>query len=382
MYSMAILGAGMVGSVMAEDLGADEGRRVAIVDVSKDRLAHVDARTPDNVETIHGDCGEASVIKSLTDEFDMIIGALPSRFGFKALERVIKAGKPYCDISFMPEDAWELDQLAVDAGVVALVDCGVAPGMSNLLAGLAEHLLSPCRNIDIAVGGIPRDPKPPWNYKAGFSPYDVIEEYLRPSRIVEDGQVVIKEALSEPELLEFEELGTLEAFNTDGLRSLAETVKVPNMRERTMRWPGHRDLALAMRAAGLLDEEPVEVNGVRVVPRDVTCHQLFKAWTYEPGEADLTVMRVTGDGDLDGQPTRLTWDLLDYYDPKQDQTSMARTTAFPCTICARMIESGVINEAGVYAPERLADRDDVLQELLKGLQDRGVIYRHTQEPLS
>jgi saccharopine dehydrogenase-like NADP-dependent oxidoreductase len=154
------------------------------------------------------------------------------------------------------------------------------------------------------------------------------------------------------------------------------------MRERTMRWPGHRDLALAMRAAGLLDEEPVEVNGVRVVPRDVTCHQLFKAWTYEPGEADLTVMRVTGDGDLDGQPTRLTWDLLDYYDPKQDQTSMARTTAFPCTICARMIESGVINEAGVYAPERLADRDEVLQELLKGLQDRGVIYRHTQEPLS
>ena len=168
---------------------------------------------------------------------------MPSRFGFATLDAILDLGKHYCDISFMPEDAWELDEKAVAAGVIAVVDCGVAPGMSNLQAGLAARHLDPCHSIDIMVGGIPRDPKPPWNYKAGFSPFDVVEEYLRPSRIIENGEMVIKDALSEPELLEFEGVGTLEAFNTDGLRSLAETIKVPMMRERTMRYPGHRDLA-------------------------------------------------------------------------------------------------------------------------------------------
>ncbi|MCH2162741.1 MAG: saccharopine dehydrogenase NADP-binding domain-containing protein, partial [Phycisphaerales bacterium] len=272
MQSMIILGAGLVGGVMAEDLVADEGRDVAIIDVSPDRLARVSNRTGGAVRTVEADCSHPRNFVDIVKDYDIVLGALPSRFGFATLEAMIDLGKPFCDISFMPEDGWKHDDRAVAAGVVALFDCGVAPGMSNLMAGLAAHRLSPCRSIDIAVGGIPRDPKPPWNYKAGFSPYDVVEEYLRPSRVIEDGHMVIKEALSEPELLEFEELGTLEAFNTDGLRSLAETLDVPNMRERTMRWPGHRDLALAVRETGLFDEEPVDVNGVRIVPRDVTCH--------------------------------------------------------------------------------------------------------------
>lgn len=381
MQSMIILGAGMVGSVMAEDLAADKGREVAIVDVSSERLARVSQRTNGTVRTIEADCSSTDIVTGIAADYDMVLGALPSRFGYATLGAIIDLGKPFCDISFMPEDGWEHDQRAIDAGVVAVFDCGVAPGMSNLLAGLAAHRLDPCRAIDITVGGIPRDPKPPWNYKAGFSPYDVVEEYLRPSRVIEDGRLVVKDALSEPELLEFEGLGTLEAFNTDGLRSLAETIDVPNMRERTMRWPGHRDLALAVRETGLFDEEPIEVNGIQVVPRDVTCHQLFKTWSYEQGEADLTVMRVTGEGDLDGVPTRLTWDLLDYYDPKTDQTSMARTTAFPCTICARMIEQGIIDQPGAYSLERVAHRDDIVQGLLDGMEARGVIYRTTQQAL-
>ncbi|MDG2094858.1 MAG: saccharopine dehydrogenase C-terminal domain-containing protein [Phycisphaerales bacterium] len=381
MQSMIILGAGMVGGVMAEDLVADEGREVAIIDFSAERLARVESRTSGAVRTIQADCGDTSLITSIVKDYDMVLGALPSRFGFAMLEAIIDLGKHYCDISFMPEDAWELDEKAAAAGVIALVDCGVAPGMSNLQAGLAARFLDPCHSIDIMVGGIPRDPKPPWNYKAGFSPFDVVEEYLRPSRIIEDGKMVIKEALSEPELLEFEGVGTLEAFNTDGLRSLAETIKVPTMRERTMRYPGHRDLALAMRETGLFDETPIEVNGAMVAPRDVTCRQLFKTWSYDQGEADLTVMRVIGEGEIDGAATRLTWDLLDFYDPQKDQTSMSRTTAFPCTLCARMVEQGLIDEPGVYSMERLAHRDDVVGNLLEGMQARGVTYRETRESI-
>ena len=382
MQSMVILGAGMVGGVMAEDLIADEGREVAIIDVSSERLARVDARTAGAVHTIQADCGDTSLIKNLVRDYGMVLGALPSRLGFATLDAIIDLGKPYCDISFMPEDAWELHAKAVDAGVIAVVDCGVAPGMSNLQAGLAARFLDPCHSIDIMVGGIPRDPKPPWNYKAGFSPFDVVEEYLRPSRIIEHGKMVIKDALSEPELLEFEGVGTLEAFNTDGLRSLAETIKVPMMRERTMRYPGHRDLALAIRETGLFDETPMEFNGVMITPREVTCRQLFKTWSYDQGEADLTVMRVIGEGEIDGVATRLTWDLLDFYDPEKDQTSMSRTTAFPCTLCARMVEQGIIDEPGVYSMERLAHRDDVVENLLEGMQARGVTYREKREALS
>ena len=381
MQSMIILGAGMVGGVMAEDLIADEGREVAIIDVSTERLARVESRTSGAVHTIEADCGDASLIKRIVKDYDMVLGALPSRFGFATLDAILDLGKHYCDISFMPEDAWELDEKAVAAGVIAVVDCGVAPGMSNLQAGLAARHLDPCHSIDIMVGGIPRDPKPPWNYKAGFSPFDVVEEYLRPSRIIENGEMVIKDALSEPELLEFEGVGTLEAFNTDGLRSLAETIKVPMMRERTMRYPGHRDLALAMRETGLFDETPIEVNGAMVTPREVTCRQLFKAWSYDQGEADLTVMRVIGEGEIDGVAKRLTWDLLDFYDPEKDQTSMSRTTAFPCTLCARMVEQGLIDEPGVYSMERLAHRDDVVGNLLEGMQARGVTYREKRESL-
>lgn len=254
--------------------------------------------------------------------------------------------------------------------------------MSNLLAGVAARRLSPCRSIVIRVGGLPIARHLPWQYKAGFSPYDVIEEYLRPARIVEHGEVVMKEALSEPVLIDFAEVGTLEAFNTDGLRSLTETLDVPHMLEQTMRYPGHRELVWALRETGLLSEEPVEVNGASVSPRDVTCRVLFPKWTYEPGEADLTVMRVEGVGDHDGVPTRLTWDLYDELDPATNWTSMARTTAFPATIMARMIESGIVSTPGVHPPEKLAGDDRVLDTLLAGLAARGVRYRETSTPLN
>jgi saccharopine dehydrogenase-like NADP-dependent oxidoreductase len=192
----------------------------------------------------------------------------------------------------------------------------------------------------------------------------------------------VKEALSDPILLDFPGIGTLEAFNTDGLRSLTETLDVPHMLEQTMRYPGHRELAWALRETGLLSEKPVEVGGALVSPRDLTCQVLFPKWTYEPGEADLTVMRVEGIGDLEGVPTRLTWDLYDELDPVTNWTSMARTTAFPATIMARMIESGLISTPGVHPPENLVGDDRVLDTLLAGLAARGVTYRETAEPLT
>ncbi|MBT5657303.1 MAG: saccharopine dehydrogenase [Phycisphaerae bacterium] len=381
MKKTVVLGGGMVGAVMALDLALETDRAVTLFDVDQKKLDDAKGQNPALAVEV-ADLSSPSTVASIASEADLVLGALPSRFGFEALKAVISTGKPYCDITFMPEDAWHLDALAKESGTVAVVDCGVAPGMSNLLAGVAARRLSPCRSIVIRVGGLPIARHLPWQYKAGFSPYDVIEEYLRPARIVEHGEVVMKEALSEPVLIDFAEVGTLEAFNTDGLRSLTETLDVPHMLEQTMRYPGHRELVWALRETGLLSEEPVEVNGASVSPRDVTCRVLFPKWTYEPGEADLTVMRVEGVGDHDGVPTRLTWDLYDELDPATNWTSMARTTAFPATIMARMIESGIVSTPGVHPPENLAGDDRVLDTLLAGLAARGVRYRETSTPLN
>ncbi len=381
MKKAVVLGAGMVGSVIAADMAADPEYEVSIVDSRPENLARAVRRCDDRATPVSADLADADALRRAIANADIVLGALASHLGLQALKTVIEARKPYCDISFMAEDAIDFSPFAEGAGVTAVVDCGVAPGMSNLLAGYAARLLNPCESIEIYVGGLPVERRWPYEYKAGFAPADVIEEYTRPSRIVEHGAVVVKPALSEPELLDFPGVGTLEAFNTDGLRSLASTLRVPFMKEKTMRYPGHIDLMRAMRETGFFSKEPVQLNGVPVVPLELTSALMFPKWTYEPGERDLTVMRVSGVGHRDGRRVRLTWDLLDFLDPSTGFTSMSRTTAFPCTIIARLIAEGRIQRTGVLPPELLAE-DWLVQHVLSELSRRGVRYSFTESPES
>jgi lysine 6-dehydrogenase len=372
-----ILGGGMVGSAMAMDLKrnglkAAGDLEVTVADARPAALERVKARY--GVHTRQVDLGDPAVVRATVADADIVLGALSSVIGLQTLKAVIEAKKPYCDISFMAEDATALDALAKENGVCAVVDCGVAPGMSNMLAGYAARVLEPCEKIEIYVGGLPVERSWPYEYKAGFAPHDVIEEYVRPSRIVENGKLVVKEALSEPELLEFPGIGTLEAFNTDGLRSLAYTLKVPSMKEKTMRYPGHIALMRVLRETGLFSKEPIEVKGGKVRPLDVTAAMLFPRWTYEDGEADLTVMRVLAEGTLAGKRTRMTWDVLDYHDKETDIRSMSRTTAFPATIMARMILEGRFREPGVHPPETPGQREGIVAAMLEELKKRGVHY--------
>lgn len=377
MTKVITLGAGMVGSLIAADLAAEPGFDVLAVDRSEDSLAKAQAlagRLGVRVRTATADCSDQATIAKLAGEADVVCGALASHLGRDALETVAKAGAAYVDISFMPEDALALDGLAKEHGARCVVDMGVAPGMSNLLAGVVARELAPCELLRIFVGGLPKERFKPYEYKAGFAPADVIEEYTRPARLVVDGKTVIREALTEPEPIAFPGVGTLEAFNTDGLRSLADTLDVPDMAEKTLRYPGHIDLMRAMRDTGLFSKEPVEVNGVSVVPLELTSKLLFPLWTYEEGEADLTVMRIFGEA----RGARVQWDVYDELDPSVNTTSMARTTAFPAAIVARMLADGTIAEPGVHAPEAFAGRDDIVQRLLSELGERGVRYERTK----
>jgi saccharopine dehydrogenase-like NADP-dependent oxidoreductase len=365
----------MVGSAMAVDLVRSEGFDVTVADV---RPAPDSARAA-GVGWIQADLSDASRIEHLAAAHDVVLGALSSTLGMIALRAVIEAGKPYCDISFMAEDALELGDLARDRGVTAIVDCGVAPGMSNMIAGYATSCLVPCESLRIYVGGLPAVRLWPYEYKVPFSPYDLIEEYTRPARLVVDGRIVVKEALSEAELIDFPEVGTLEAFNTDGLRSLVRTLKVPNMLEKTMRYPGHIALMRLLRETGLFSKEPIEVAGQTVRPLDLTSALLFPKLAYAEGEADLTVMRLIAEGRLDGRHVRMTWDLVDRYDAEAGLRSMSRTTGFAATIVAAMLARGEFARPGVHAPEVLGAEPGLLDRVFAAHARRGVHYRSSME---
>jgi saccharopine dehydrogenase-like NADP-dependent oxidoreductase len=366
-----ILGSGMVGSAIAMDLRGDFA--VTVADKRPEPLARAAAKY--GVATISADLGDPAVVRGLVAEFDLVIGALPSFLGLQTMRAVIEAGKPYCDISFLSEDPAELSALAQERGVTVVYDAGVAPGMSNMQAAWGAMQLDRCDRIDMYVGGLPAVRRWPFEYKAGFSPIDVLEEYTRPARLVEHGQMVVREALSEPELLDFPGVGTLESFNTDGLRSLVSTLpNVPFMREKTLRYPGHIELMRVFRETGFFSKDTVEVAGARVRPLDLTAKLLFPKWTFDEGEADITVMRVTVEGEKGGKKTKYSWDLCDRYDPATDTRSMSRTTGFTAAIMARMILDGRFVKPGVHPPEIPAREPGIFDAMLRELEKRGVIY--------
>jgi lysine 6-dehydrogenase len=377
---VVILGGGMIGSAMAMDLSRNRGFDVTVADVRADALERVAARY--GVATVRADLADPSAIERLAAAFDLVIGALPSVIGFRSLEAVIRAGRSCVDISFMPENALDLSGLARERAVTAVVDCGVAPGVSNLMAGYAASRLTRFERLEIYVGGLPAERRWPFDYKAGFAPHDVIEEYTRPARVVEHGRVVVKEALSEPELMDFPGVGTLEAFNTDGLRSLAATLKAPFMKEKTLRYPGHIHLMRALRDTGFFSKRPLLLGDQTVRPLDVTAALMFPKWTFDEGEADLTVLRVVAEGEQDGQNVRYSWDLLDSFDEATGLRSMSRTTAFPATIMAGLLARGAFEEPGVHPPETAGAVPGLLDEFLAELEARGVRCRSRVERMS
>jgi saccharopine dehydrogenase-like NADP-dependent oxidoreductase len=363
----------MVGSAIAMDLHRGGDLQVTVADRRPEALARIAAKY--GVGTVVADLADAAAITRLAAEQDLVVGALPSFLGLMAMRAVIEAGKPYCDISFLAEDPEPLDELARSRGVTVVYDAGVAPGMSNMLAGWGAAQLDACERVDMYVGGLPAVRRWPFEYKAGFSPIDVLEEYTRPARLVEHGRMVVREALSEPELMEFPGVGTLESFNTDGLRSLVRTLpNVPFMREKTLRYPGHIELMRVFRETGLFSKEPIDVGGQQVRPLDLTAKLLFPKWTFAEGEADLTVMRVTVEGQKGGQATRYTWDLSDRYDPATDLRSMSRTTGFTASIMARLLLDERFVRPGVHPPEVPALEPGLLDTMLHELAARGVHY--------
>ncbi|MBN2416409.1 saccharopine dehydrogenase NADP-binding domain-containing protein [bacterium] len=370
MQKIVILGAGMVGGAMAADLSEDFS--VLVADIDAARLETLKKRY--RIETMKTDLSKPAQVGAAVKEADLVIGAVPGFMGFRTLETVIKNKKNSVDISFFAEDPFELDALALEQDVTAVMDCGVAPGMSNMMLGHYNEIMEIDR-FTCLVGGLPVIRSWPYEYKAPFSPIDVIEEYLRPARIVENGRLVVKPALSEPEPVEFEGVGTLEAFNTDGLRTVIKTMStIPNMIEKTLRYPGHIEKMRMLRETGFLSDEPVDVGGHMIAPVDLTTRLLFPLWKLGDEEEEFTAMRITITGKKNGAPHTVTAGLLDRYDPKTGMSSMARTTGYPCTGTARLILAGDYQRKGISPPEYVGAVPGCLEKILTYLQARNIVY--------
>ncbi len=376
-YNALVLGAGMVGRVMAEDLAADADYSVSIADINSNAL-NAFAGSP--ITTVEIDLSDSVRVQELVSQYDIILGALSSSVGYKTLDNMVEAGVNYCDISFMPEDGTQLSRIAEKRGVTAVIDCGVAPGLSHMLAAYGASQLNVVERIEIYVGGLPVERNWPFEYKAGFAPSDVIEEYTRPSRTISNGNIITKKALSEPELLTFPGVGSLEAFNTDGLRSLLHTIDAPEIVEKTLRYPGHCELMRVLRHMGLFSQDPIRVPSadndgtyVEVKPLDVTSALMFPQWKFDEGEADITVMRVMVDGQQSkGNKVSYCWNYMDIYDDETNRTSMSRSTAFPCVLVAKMIAEGRFTTPGVHTPEVIGQDESLFQDVVRGLIARGI----------
>ena len=377
MKNVAVLGAGLVGSLVARDLVADGRWSVLSVDRSEHALSRL--RGIGNLETERADLSDPAEVARIAAKADVVVGAVPGFLGTQTVRAALEAGRPVADISFSPEDPFDLDELAKGRGVAAIVDCGVSPGLSNLAVGRAAAVLDEIEDVRIFVGGLPVPRTWPFEYRSVFSPTDVVEEYTRPARTVEGGEVVVRPALSGVEPLEVAGVGTLEGFYTDGLRTLLSTVKARNLFEKTLRYPGHAERMRMLRDTGFFSAEPVGVDGVPVVPRRLTEALLFHAWRRPEGEEELTFLRVVCDGRRDGRRIRRTFELLDRTNPATGDTSMARTTGFPCTTAARLLLEGQLSRPGVFPLELLAGEDALHGRFLSELAARGVTVEETEE---
>ncbi len=370
---MIVLGCGLVGGPMAIDLAKEKKFEITIVDKNQEVLDALAARH-NNIKTAHRDLGDPQEVSVLVADYDLVINAVPGFMGFQTLQAIIEAGRNVVDIAFYSENPYDLDALAREMGVTAIVDCGVAPGMSNLLIGHVHEQLDRTDSILIYVGGLPETRRWPFDYRAVFSPIDVIAEYTRPARYVENGNLVIRPALSDPELIDFPGIGTLEAFNTDGLRTLAETIDAPNMKEKTLRYHGHIEKMAFLRAAGFFDEDAIEINGHLIRPVDFTAELMFPQWQMEEGEVDITVLHIIVEGVKNGTPQRYVYNLLDKYDAPSNTHSMARTTGYTATVAARMLAKGLYDQKGISPPEFVGRHQKCVDFMLKGLAERGIVF--------
>lgn len=370
MKKVHVLGAGRIGAAIARDFSGEF--HTVLHDINKDRLEYLSRKF--ELNTAQTDVRNLNNLASALSDADLVISAVPGFMGFELLSNLIDLGKDVVDISFFDRNPFDLKEKAISKGVRVVVDCGVAPGLCNIILG--HHLHEKPNSYKCMVGGLPFKRIKPFEYKAPFSPIDVIEEYTRPARIRVNGNIEIVPALTEKEIVHFNQCGDLEAFNTDGLRTLLNTTSVPNMKEKTLRYPGHATIMEAFRDGGFFSQEIRIINDLQIRPLDFTSNILFDHWLTEEGEDEFTIMKI----EIETENNRYNYEVFDRYDKVSEMSSMARTTGFTCTAVGRIILNGTLNTKGIIAPELIGENGAWFTSVFNDLKNKNILLEINSIP--
>ena len=368
----AVLGSGLMGSVIAWDLArSKEVDEVVVADIDEAKLRAVRKRTPGKKLAVEPfDIKDKKKDVAFLRGFDVAVSALPHGVVHTSDLAAVEAGAKMVNIAFEDEQM-SLDSEARKKGAVLIPGCGLAPGLGGILLAHALRELGGGDEGHILVGGLPQDPRPPFGYKLVFSIVGLLREYIEDARVYRNGKLVKVRPFSTVETVEFAPpIGTLEAFCTDGLASLVYTMKgMRVMDEKTLRWPGHAEKMNLLMESGFFSREKVMAGGVEVAPLEVSWAILGRKLA-EGDPRDLTVMRVVAKGKRGG----ITYDMIDRYDEDNGVTSMGKTTGYTASIAAQMLGAGKVAGKGVIPPEE-ALQGELVSSLISELDHRGVKIR-------
>jgi lysine 6-dehydrogenase len=376
---MLVLGAGLQGSACAYDLLQNpDVKEVRLADLN---ISHIpDFLAPYSGKRLvptHVDVRDKAAVLAVMRESDAAMSAIPYYFNLDLARLAVEAGTHFCDLGGNTEIVFQqkdLDGAAKAKGITVIPDCGLAPGMVNILAQHGIEQMDKVRSVRIYVGGLPQHPEPPLNYQIVYSLEGVLDYYTTLSWVLRDGKRTRVKALSEIEDVSFAApVGDLEAFHTaGGLSTMAFRYegRIPTMEYKTLRYPGHAHIVEAIRELGLLDLTPVEVKGLKVIPRDVFVSVVGPRLTKPKGR-DLVALRVIVDGSKGGKAKKVGWELLDYYDESHHISAMMRTTGYSLSITGQMQARGEITPAGVHTPDECVNATKYVAELAT----RGVAIR-------
>ncbi len=373
---IAVVGAGMMGSVVAWDLARSKDvDEIRVADISQRRLALLKTRLGERVVTRRLDVSDRARVEQFLKRSDSAVSALPHGAVHQADLAAVRCGARLVNIAFEDEQML-LDKRAKASGSVLIPGCGVAPGLSNILVAEGARELDEAEEGHIYVGGLPQKPEPPLSYRLVFSVRGLIREYVS-ARVVRDGKEMSVEPFEDVRPVRFPKpMGTLEAFFTDGLGSSIYTLRnLRQLDERTLRYPGHAERIKFLLDAGFFSGEKVRLEGIEVSPVHVSEAVLQKALTRGDPK-DMTVMRVEILGRKGGGRAKVAFDMVDFYDERNEVTSMGRTTGFTAAIVARMLGRGEVEGTGVLPPET-ALGSKAVKGLLSELVSKGVSIRRT-----
>ncbi len=377
--SMLVLGGGLQGSACAYDLLRYTDYPVTLADARTDRLAEfLKPFLGERLEFVAVDATDQKPMLDLLSRHKAAMSALPYYLNADLASWAVEAGVHFADLGGNTEIVRrqkELDGAAKEKNISIMPDCGLAPGMVNILAFEGIRRIDKVESVKLYVGGLPQDPEPPLNYQIVYSLEGVLDYYTTPSFVLRNGKVSEVEALSELELMEFAGLGELEAFHTaGGVSTMPWSFEgsVPVMEYKTLRYPGHAEIMKAIRGLDLLSLDPVEVKGVQVVPRELFITLADPKLRKSDGR-DLVALRVIVAGTHYGKPARVVFDLVDYYDESRGISAMMRTTGYSLSISGQLQAAGEV-QAGVMT----AYEGTPFVEYTGRLRERGVDIREIE----